>query len=541
MVHASHSCDIPPGWYRAGLPGLQLLSFLGLPVFPSKSICQMPPKTLETKDKLVTQGLDDILSVLPSQPGELPLRLVAWRPTIFLEAGGVVRPADLSLRNTAVHLSASRFLEIIQAEGTPVAFDIEGNDLMVRVMQHGAGATDFIAILDPECFSEFLTATFPTANLSPALRRVLTLQLAGIGLKDGASLDNRSVETRKRQAQHLRNKFDVADLQTITRRVTAALVLALVDHVNPPRKSVGKTLAGYVSRYVPLNVRTYGLTSADGKTSTAVLDMGPINGRPVIVLHPMALPDIKAAEVEVCERLGLRLIWPLRHGTLDPGASALPPDEHIQHAVEGVELVINTIAPGSVPVLAFAAASKIGLAVAHKNREHVTALHVAGVCVKEGRPETGPRRLARGVLALAAQQPKLLDPVLGHLEARLRKPGALEQLLEAQFSESPADTAIIARDLGGIYGSDRWAESLLDSAASARHDFLFQADLGWDRVNADLPIHLHHGAQDAIHPLPIVEALCQSLPNARLHILPKAGQLIWYEHMHSVLEQVATT
>ncbi|WP_143100432.1 alpha/beta fold hydrolase [Roseovarius indicus] len=499
----------------------------------------MPTESSGNNDELVTQGLDDILSVLPRERGDPPLKLVTWRPAVFLESGGVLRPTDPTLRHTASHQTATRFFDSVREEGMPIAFGVEGDDLVVRVIEQSAGTAGFTALLDPDCLSEFLMATFPAASLSPALRRVLVLQMSGIGLKEGARLDNRSVETRKRQAQHLRERFDGADLSTISRKVAAALVLALAAHVNPPRQAVGRTLADYVNRYMPKGVRAYGLTSADGRTSTPVLDMGRPDARPVIVLHPMALPDIRAAEIEACERIGLRLIWPLRHGTLDPGASALTPEAHMEHAVRGAELAITTVAHDRVPVLAFAAASKVGLALARAHPERVSALHVAGACVREGRPETGARRLARGVLALAAQRPMLLDPVLGHLEGRLRRPGALKQLLEAQFSDSPADAAIVARDLHGTYGVDRFSDSLLDSAASARHDFLFQADLGWHRAPADLAIQLHHGAQDAIHPLPLIEALADSLPNARLHVLPGAGQLVWYEHLHRVLERVA--
>ena len=499
----------------------------------------MLTESSEENDELVTRGLDDIMSVLPSERGAPPLKLVTWRPVVFSESGGRLQPTDPTLSHTASHQTATRFFASVRDEAMPIAFGVEGDALLVRVIGQSAGTAGFTALLDPDCLSEFLTATFPTVSLSPALRRVLVLQMSGIGLKEGARLDNRSVETRKRQAQHLRERFDGADLSTISRQVAAALVLALARHVNPSRQAVGRTLEDYVSRYMPKGVRAYGLTSADGQTSTPVLDMGRPNARPVIVLHPMALPDIQAADIEVCERLGLRLVWPLRHGTLDPGASALTPEAQLEHAVRGAELAIATIARDTVPVLAFAAASKVGLALARAHPQHVSVLHVAGVCVREGRPESGARRLARGVLALAAQRPMLLDPVLGHLETRLRRPGALKQFLETQFSDSPADAAIVARDLNGTYGIDRFSDSLLDSAASARHDFLFQADLGWHRAPADLPIQLHHGAQDAIHPLPIIEALAESLPNARLHVLPGAGQLVWYEHLHRVLEKVA--
>jgi len=196
---------------------------------------------------------------------------------------------------------------------------------------------------------------------------------------------------------------------------------------------------------------------------------------------------------------------------------------------------------GRAPVLSFAAASRVGLELAIVEPEAVTALHVAGVCVRKGRPQAGARRLARGVLALAGRNPGLLDPILGQIETRLRRPGIFEEFLRRQFADSPADMAVIEADLSGPHGAARFRTALLDSAASARHDFLFQTDLGWDRVPPGLTLHLHHGTQDRIHPLALIEDLAAGLPSARLHVHPDTGQLFHHDHLIRLLELVATS
>lgn len=484
------------------------------------------------------QALDDVLSVLPlGQAERLDPKSGRFQPVIFLEAGRHLRPIEATDRGTGLHSAASAFA--IDADAKPVAFGIDGETLFLRLASTEPGAAGFVAALSPDDVAAFLAGAFPSAPITPALRRLLTLQLVGIGLKDGAKLDGRAEDTRKRQAQDLRAAFDGTDLPAIGRQVAAALALRLTTHVHPSRRVVGTTLATYVKRHMPDGVRAFGLTAVDGGSAVAIIDMGPLDGRPVIVLHAMALPDFRAAEIEACERLGLRLIWPLRHGLLDPGAAPLPPDAHLDHAVHGAALAAGIASKGPVPVLAFAAASKVGLALARTHPDLIASLHVAGVCLREGRPEVGARRLARGILTLAAKHPNLLDPVLSHLEGRLRRPGAISTLLDAQFSDSSADAAVISRDAGGPLGPLRFADALLDSPASARHDFLFQADLGWGRAPKDLPIHLHHGQQDAIHPLPLIQGLADRLSAATLHVYPDAGQLFWHEHLHGVLERIA--
>ena len=484
-------------------------------------------------------AIDDILSVVPVQNDPDPMMHEAWTPAIWLEVRGRFRSIDGEIgKDAGLEKSLRTALAASNNENGPVAFGVMDNDLVVRVAPRVEGRTAFVARISDESLKAFLAAHFPQVRLPGALRHLLRLHLVGIGLKDGAERDGRSVETRKRQSQQLRAAFEADDLATVGRHVSAALVLALDRHVTPQGQAIDRCLKNYVFRFLPAGTRLISLTTPEGD-AFPVIDMGPETGRPVLALHPMALPDIRPVDLARMERLGLRLVWPLRHGTCAPGATPLRPREHLDHAVRGARLALGAMCGGHATVLAFAAASRVGLELAATAPSAVNALHVAGVCLREGRPETGPRRLAKGVLALSARNPGLLGPILAQIETRLRRPGVFEDFLRRQFADSAADLAVVANDLAGPYGAERFRAALLDSAASARHDFLFQQDLGWDRVPPDLELHLHHGAQDSIHPLPLIRDLSDRLPGACLHIHPEAGQLFHHDHLERVLERIA--
>jgi len=487
----------------------------------------------------VADAIDDILSVLPTRPEAEPAAADDWSPAVWLEVQGKLRPLACPVNDASAQRRLRTSLAAAtQAQHGPVTFAIAETDLVVRVAPLVEGRTAFVARITDADLAAFLGASFPDLRLPGALRHLLRLHLAGIGLKDGARRDGRSVETRKRQSQQLRAAFEADDLATIGRQVAAALVLALDRFVAPPGHGIDRTLQEYVARFMPRGTRLFSLAAQDG-TPVPVIDMGPAGGRPILVLHPMALPDIRPAEIAALDRLNLRLVWPLRHGTCAPGAAALPPRDHLAQALSGAQLALGVTCGGRAPVLAFAAASRVGLDLATVAPEAVSALHVAGVCLRDGRPEAGPRRLARGVLALAARNPGLLDPVMEQIVARLRRPGVFEDFLRRQFSDSAADLAVVETDLNGPHGSARFRTVLLESAASARHDFLFQSDLGWDRVPPDLDLHLHHGGEDRIHPLPLIAALADRLPGARLHVHPQAGQLFHHDHLTRLLERMA--
>ncbi len=486
-------------------------------------------------------AIDDVMSVLPVPDREEDRPPDIWQPAIFLELGGRLKPIDRA-EAAAGHpfaQAARAYLDSASGrENTPVGLGLDGQNLIVRIAASARTRTSFVAVVSKDEFATFLKTAFPHLHVTPALRRLLVLHLAGVGLKDGAALDNRSVDTRKRQSQQLRAVFEADDLATVGRVVSNALVVALERFAHAGHMAPGQSIARYVDRYLPAGTRLYALSDRDSP-SVPVLDMGPVDGQPVLTFHPMALPDIREQDIALLDDLGLRLIWPLRHGLCTPEARPLPPADHIEQALRDASLTLRTVCGGHAQVLAFAAASKLAIELARAQPAAVSRLHVAGVCVREGRPEAGPRRLARGVLALAASRPGLLDPILGQLETRLRKPGALERFMRRQFADSPADHAIIEAELRGPFGARRFRDALLDSAASARHDFLFQTDLEWDNAPTDVPVHLHHGEMDCIHPMALVEALHARLPNAVLHRHANVGQLFCHQHFRPLLTAIA--
>ena len=218
----------------------------------------------------------------------------------------------------------------------------------------------------------------------------------------------------------------------------------------------------------------------------------------------------------------------------------MPPRDHLAQALSGAQLALGVTCGGRAPVPRLRGGLTGGAWTLRRFApEAVSALHVAGVCLRDGRPEAGPPPTgARGAGAGRAQS-GLLDPVMEQIVARLRRPGVFEDFLRRQFSDSAADLAVVETDLNGPHGSARFRTVLLESAASARHDFLFQSDLGWDRVPPDLDLHLHHGGEDRIHPLPLIAALADRLPGARLHVHPQAGQLFHHDHLTRLLERMA--
>lgn len=493
----------------------------------------------------VPRAINDIFSVLPRSDSADAAISLQWQPAVFCDNGRDLLPFPLRHGTAPAPEQQQAAQTLLQREPgatdqQAVSFALSGDFLVVRLSPGGSQMRSLFAVLSDRDLHRFLSAHFPKVPLTRAIERVLFLLLAGIGLSAGAAHDNRAVDTRKRQSQQLRAAFGGADLMTIVQTVSAALIMVLERLLNFETPGVSTALMDYVDRFLPPRTRLYALSDASG-TAFPMLDLGPPDGRPILCLHPMALPDIRPKDIGHLERLNLRLIWPLRHGTCAPHTEPLSFEAHLEHALRGADLALNALCGGRATVLAFAAASKLGVLLARARPNAVLDLHVAGACVREGRPLAGPRRLAKGVLALAEKDPEQLDAVLRAFEQQLRDPDTFALFLKNQFADSPADLRVIEAEANGPHGLARFRDALLDSAASARHDFLFQIDLGWDDTPDDLHVVLHHGAMDAIHPLPLIQSLAGDLPHATLVPYPAAGQLFCHEHFADLWSNIAST
>ena len=84
--------------------------------------------------------------------------------------------------------------------------------------------------------------------------------------------------------------------------------------------------------------------------------------------------------------------------------------------------------------------------------------------------------------------------------------------------------------------------ALRTSLTSIRHDFLHQADIGWENAsNLEIPMTFHHGTEDRIHPIALIEELSEALPNSRIHRVPGGGQLLYYEFFAPILKEISST
>ncbi|WP_295807915.1 alpha/beta hydrolase [uncultured Nitratireductor sp.] len=416
---------------------------------------------------------------------------------------------------------------------------LHGDDLLILHDTARDRSTGFVVIVSPDALEWFLAQHFPNARPTPALLRLTACYLGGLSLSEGARLDGKSVETRKSQARELRQRLDLERTEDVQRIVGGQLIAALSAMLTEASVQSHDVFERYRERYLPEAVRCLVLSDS-GNKPFRILDMGPKAGTPLIVLHAMILPDIRQKDIALLDELGLRLIWPLRNGLYAPDDPTFSEDEQIRHACHGIDLVRRVFCEEKIHILSLAASSKVAIAYARKNAENIDALFFAAACVLEGRPVSGARRLAKGMLALASRNETLMSATMDYFRRTILTPARFPAFIRGQFQASRADSLIVEAELAGPHGGERFREALIHSIPSARHDFGFQRALDWDLARAlGIETHFLHGDDDPIHPLPLIRTLVESFSEAHLHVIEKAGQLLYHDHLRDMLTPIA--
>ncbi|MEP1942134.1 MAG: alpha/beta hydrolase, partial [Sulfitobacter sp.] len=271
-----------------------------------------------------------------------------------------------------------------------------------------------------------------------------------------------------------------------------------------------------------------------------VITMGPKDGKPLVALHAMMLPDLGPREAALFEAHGIQAFFPLRHGALDSNAPDIKPQEHLDDAVRGIAAIAALLGKEKFHLAAMVTSSKIALEYAKLFPERVSGLSFLAACVWKERPDEGARAISKalvtGVKSAAFQWRSItrfmIDDLLG--------PERFERFIKRHFEEAGPDAEIVNQEARNWPGMERMRYALRSSLASVRHDFLHQDELEWERArDLQVPMIFHHGTEDRIHPIALIERLANGLPTSRVNRVSGGGQLLYYEHFTPIMKEIA--
>lgn len=352
--------------------------------------------------------------------------------------------------------------------------------------------------------------------------RVLKQLLCGFNLSEAAARDTVGHETKRSQFKSLCRKIGVHSQNELTRTILIRVLLNLVAISLRPSDS-DRLFTALCRQFIP-EARTF-LLSGSG-TDQRFIDVGPVSGTPVIFLHSLILPDLRAEDMSTLDRHGVRLIIPLRNGAMASAFDKLTTEEHLDHACEGIDLVRSHFGLQRVNILPCVSGSAYGIEYARRYPDKVRSLAFAGACVTPDTGRTKARRQRESMFTFATR------PYGKHIQHT----ETLRNLLLDIYRPSLADLAIIEAEYAPPHGGERMRKLFSSSMESLKHDFYHQAYPRWEVFPHDsFPSCFLHGIHDLIHPLGEVRKLAHNWGDAPIHLIQGGGQLLYHRHFEPLL------
>lgn len=407
--------------------------------------------------------------------------------------------------------------------------------LIFALDQQRRGKDITLIILPDSILSSLLDAKYSPNHFTPSEVRVLAQLISDPEIKRAAAKDNLKVSTKETHYKSAANKIGGHKRIGVIADLTALLLLEITVASRPLQESSEKIFNEYRERYLPSSVKLIKLTTTSG-AAHRFLDMGSKSGKVVIVLHPMILPDFRDQDIKLLHKLNLRLVWPLRHGFLEPDAKSLTIEEQLQDSIISIELAREHYCDEPFILAAMITSAWYSIRYAEKFPKHIKSLIFAGACHRKNQKKVSPvRQFGGGLITLATNNLSTTNFLLSFAEKHFSKHKRFRALLETVYSESDSDLAILDLEMSRQGFEGRYFFALRNSFRSLRHDLLQQANMGWERLRF-VPIakHFIHGDDNAIHTTSDIEHLLDTLSDSKLHVIRNCGQLMYYKHFDSL-------
>ena len=369
--------------------------------------------------------------------------------------------------------------------------------------------------------------------LTEAEFRLALHLMQGHDLKGSAALDRIGYETKRSQFKALASKLAARGQSEVVRILTSKTLLELSFLVHADRHT---DLDAYANAYLPKDVRRMTLRSPSGQ-SVPVLDYGPMDGDPIVALHPMIFPPLGQEEIDQAFERNVRLIWPLRPGLLDRSSPTLNSSSYIDASVEGAAAVLNQVIGGPAPVLAFVSSGAVATRLAIRQPEMVESISFVSTCYSAGKSTVSLPYFGAELVELAFRSEAIMTRTVVALQKYMTNDQRFRRMCDFVLRGSEKDLSHIRAEFDGSDSGRRLHDAILYSPESIRLDFFNQTQFSWSELaKIETPYRFLHGAQDSIHPPKKLAKLLSRIGAHDLNVVDEMGHLPHFDDLRRSID-----
>ncbi|MBX9688411.1 MAG: alpha/beta hydrolase [Candidatus Obscuribacterales bacterium] len=265
----------------------------------------------------------------------------------------------------------------------------------------------------------------------------------------------------------------------------------------------------------------------------AFAEYGKGNGEPLLYFHGgiSSRQDIAFA-AEFCAKNSIRIIAPDRPGT---GLSDPLPGRSLLSWVKDVEQLLDALEIEKLPLLGWSLGGPYVLICAQKLSPRIMR---AGTIGSAGPLNESDKIDELGLLIdrWLLKCPRQIQWLPGSLlQAAASLPPKLLHLMMINELSAKADREILAKQ-NPKESVANFNDSIKQGYQSIFDDYLAIKE-SWeiDLHKIDIEVHLWHGSDDSLSPISAAHFLKNTIPKARLEIVPEQGHFLLHNHLLQVI------
>ncbi len=388
-----------------------------------------------------------------------------------------------------------------------------------------------LLLFNNEFISKNLEKLFPNAGITNAERRMLLQSLAGITLKGAAELDSVSYETKKSQLKSVFRKTHLNSQQALSNFLLTHFTLELTSKLsrNSGSAESDDMFFHYVDTYMGSYVRASVVQESANKRYR-IIEIGDPTGTPVVCVHHLGIVNFSEEEINYIYHNGLRLICPLRHGALGPADPKITSEQHLEHAVAGIELAVSLTGRKNTVVLSLLSGCMYALHYCKRHAEKVDKLIMLGASYKPPLDTPVTSKFKKNLHDLAMGSERTLELAISTMLDSVDQPVKLKKVVQESNNNGVADNLTIDELFSDENQVAAMQHRLRNSPQSIVQDLKKQAVKDWtllQHIGLATEVHFIHGSEDALIPIDNINHLITQLSGARIHIVEGAGNWIF--------------
>jgi pimeloyl-ACP methyl ester carboxylesterase/DNA-binding CsgD family transcriptional regulator len=387
-------------------------------------------------------------------------------------------------------------------------------------------------VITQELVSGIIEMFNADVGLTNAEVRMIFQIVVGLTPAEAASVDSVSVETKRAHLKNASSKLNCTKQSEIMRLILGQMIHIL--HLCEAETSHMRVVEAFTTEHLGEGARLSVQRLHNGRLMR-FWELGPPNGRPVLVVHGYLFPFLLLNANESLQRLDIRLVVPVRQGYLDDHASGdVFYDGHlVEQTVEDLTQFTRQTWQSPVLLLGHATGGLLAIKMVARNPELFGNFVIASINLLATKPDKKSYAASffGGIRKLASDM-TIYEPIIRQFQKTIfSSQQTAKFVLRRLFRDCATDVAVLDGKLGAGQSFAWYMQLHKHSPLGISSDFkLMITEASALLREHGLPLTLVHGPNDGFTRPGQIKELVANQASTMVTILPDGGHLAAASH-----------